>query len=73
MANKHRSLIWILPLIACALGAIATLATGVVFALSATKTGVVGRVAVILSAVSLGLAMLSAVGLWLTWRRLRRG
>ena len=73
MANKRAWLLWILLLGACTLGALATLAVGLGFALTAAKTGVVDRVAIILSAVSLGLSVLSTGGLLLLWRQLRHG
>ena len=73
MANKRANIGWTILIAACILSALATLVIGVVFAASAAKTGVVDRVAIILAAVSLGLSALSLGGLWLAWRRLRRG
>lgn len=73
MANKRANISWTILIIACILGALATLSVGVFFAASAVRTGVVDKVAVVLAAVSLGLSLLSIAGTWLSYRRLRRG
>jgi len=73
MANKRVTIGWIILCAASLAGALVTFVLGIVFASAAAKTGVVPTIAVISAALTLGLALLSAGGLALLWRHLRRG